>query len=75
MKLARAPHGRLLMTSLFILSHVVMSGCNDDSKTSGTSRAVSEEDQAHLKSKIESYKGGNPKTKGKGKATTPAGTR
>jgi hypothetical protein len=55
------------MVFSLILSHAMMAGCNDDSKTSGTARAVSEEDQAHLKSKIESYKGGSPKAKGKGK--------
>jgi hypothetical protein len=70
MRIAQAPRGRLLLASFFLASHVAMGGCNDDSKTTGTSRVVSEEDQAHLKSKMESYKGGNPNAKAKGKSAT-----
>jgi hypothetical protein len=50
----------------FSLAPFALSGCDDGSRTTGTQREVSPEDQAHLKNKMESYKGGAPKAKGKG---------
>jgi hypothetical protein len=57
------PRGRILLLALFIGSHLSLTGCNDESRTTGTVVEVSEEFQAHTKSKLESYKGGPPKTK------------
>jgi hypothetical protein len=65
MRTACIPRGRFLLVVLFIGFHFPLIGCNDDSKTSGTMVERSEEDKAHLKTKIESYKGGaKSKTKG-----------
>ena len=60
------PRGRILLLVLFIGSHLPLVGCNDDSRTSGTMVEVSEETKAHRKAKVESYKGGAPKSKAKG---------
>ena len=60
---------RTLPAGLFPLCRFrSLSGCDDESKTSGTMVRSARASQAHLKSKIESYKGGSPKAKGKGKA-------
>jgi hypothetical protein len=53
-----------MLLILFICSHFPLIGC-DDGKTSGTMVERSEEDTAHLKSKINAYKGGRPKDPGK----------
>jgi hypothetical protein len=63
MRRARFPHGRILVLLLFISSDLPLIGCDDASKTSGTMVERSEEDTAHLKSKIDSYKGGRAKNK------------
>jgi hypothetical protein len=55
--------GRVLVILLFISSSLGLSGCNDESKTSGTMVQVSEEDKAFLKSKRETYRGGPQKDK------------
>jgi hypothetical protein len=55
--------GRILVLLLFIGSYLGLSGCNDESKTSGTMVQVSEEDKAFLKSKRETYRGGPQKDK------------
>jgi len=65
MRTTRLHFGRILLMIVFVGSHCSLSGCNDDSKTSGTLVERSEEAKAHMKSKIESYKGGPPKAKGK----------
>jgi hypothetical protein len=62
---ARFPRSRFLLLVVFIGSHFPLTGCTDDSRTSGTMVQVSEEDKAHLKSKLEGYKGGPPKAKAK----------
>ncbi len=64
MRHAQRWRGLFLLAS-FLFAVPVLSGCDDGSKTSGTQRQVNEASQAHLKSKIESYKGGSPKAKGK----------
>ncbi len=65
MRGSRFPHGRVLLLLLFIGSHAPLSGCTDNSRTTGTLVEVSEETKAYRKTKIESYKGGAPKSKGK----------
>jgi hypothetical protein len=52
---------------MFICSLLPMTGCNDESRTTGTVVEVSEEFQAHTKSKLGAYKGGP--AKGQAKAT------
>ena len=52
---------RLLVLSVFIGSHTLVIGCNDDSKTSGTQVPENPAAEAYRKTKIESYKGGVPK--------------
>jgi hypothetical protein len=63
MKTACVPRGRILLLVLFIASHLSMTGCNDQSRTTGTVVEVSEEFQAHTESKLDKYKGGPPKAK------------
>ena len=60
------PRKSILLLGLFIGLVLPFLGCNDDSKTSGTMVERSEEAKAHMKTKIESYKGGSPKSRGKG---------
>jgi hypothetical protein len=55
--------GRLILLCLFMSSYLWLSGCTDNSKTSGTMVERGEEAKAHLKAKIGSYKGGPPKYK------------
>jgi hypothetical protein len=60
------PRGRiLLLIIVFIISHLPLLGCSDNSRTTGTQVEVSEETIAHRKARAESYKGGPPKIKGK----------
>jgi hypothetical protein len=70
MKTARLRRGRVLLLSLFIGSHALLVGCNDDSKTSGTQVVESPEAVAHRKSKGEAYKGALIK-----KQANPAGNK
>jgi hypothetical protein len=65
MKSECSPHGRILLLVFFILSIIPLIGCNDNSKATGTMVEVSEETKAYRKSKIDAYKGGPPKSKGK----------
>ena len=65
MRAARFPRGRFLLLIVFIGSHVPLTGCTDESRTSGTMVQVSDEAKANLKSKSERYKGGPPKGKAK----------
>jgi hypothetical protein len=58
----------LVFTLVAIATYLALPGCNDDSKTDGTLVQVSEETIAHRKARAESYKGGPPKTKAKGKS-------
>lgn len=65
MRTARFRGGLILILTLFIGSLVPLTGCNDESRTSGTQVQVSEEAKAQLKAKRESYQGGSPKNKAK----------
>ena len=65
MSKARLRRGRILLLGLFIGSLAASSGCNDDSKTSGTQVVEKPEAEAHRKTKGEAYKGGPPKTQAK----------
>jgi hypothetical protein len=66
MSTARLRRGRILLLGLFIGSLAPLSGCNDDSKTSGTQVVEDPEAIAHRKVKGEAYKGGPPKKPAKG---------
>jgi hypothetical protein len=69
MSWAYFPRGSILVFALVaVTSGLVLPGCSDDSKTSGTMVQVSDETKAHRKSRAESYKGGPPKFKAKGKS-------
>jgi hypothetical protein len=61
MRRPRFPQRRILLLILFVGSDLPLIGCDDGSKTSGTMVERSEEDMAHLKSKIDKYKGGRAK--------------
>ncbi len=65
MKSVCFPRGRIILLFSFVLSTLPAIGCSDNSRTTGTMVEVSEETKAYRKSKIESYKGGAPKSKGK----------
>jgi hypothetical protein len=69
MSRASFPRGSILVFSLVAFAFgLALPGCSDDSKTSGTMVQVSEETQAHRKARAETYKGGPPKAKAKGKS-------
>jgi hypothetical protein len=70
MRTARLRRGRILLLGLFIGSHALLIGCNDDSKTSGTQVPENPEAVAHRKSKADSYKGGPPKKQAKSAVKT-----
>ncbi len=61
MKTGQFLRGRIVLLVLFAGSCLPLTGCNDESRTTGTQVQVSEEAKAHLKSKMETYKGGPPK--------------
>jgi hypothetical protein len=61
MKRESFPRGRALLSLLFIGSHLLVMGCNDNSRTSGTMVEVSDETKAHQAAKRGNYKGGPPK--------------
>jgi hypothetical protein len=63
MRIACIPRRRMLLSMLFIGSHFALSGCTDESKTSGTMVEVSDEAKAFVKSKRENYRGGPQKDK------------
>jgi hypothetical protein len=65
MRRPRFPLGRISVLILFIGSQLFLSGCDDGSKTSGTMVQRSEEDVAHLKSKLDTYKAGRAKDQDK----------
>jgi hypothetical protein len=46
---------------MFIGSHTLITGCNDDSRTSGTQVQEDPEAEAYRKTKVGKYKGGAPK--------------
>jgi hypothetical protein len=56
MRTTRSPHGRFHFLALFIGLQLCLSGCNDESKTSGTMVQVSEEAKQHIQSRREVYK-------------------
>jgi hypothetical protein len=61
MKTAWLRRGRFVLLCMFIGSHMLFAGCNDDSKTSGTQVQEDPEAEAYRKTKIGKYKGGPPK--------------
>jgi hypothetical protein len=65
MRTALLRRGRILLPTLFIGSYLPLTGCTDDSKTSGTMVQVSEEEKEHLKTKRQAYKAARPSTKAK----------
>ncbi len=65
MRTSRFLRRRILLLVLFIGGGLSLIGCGDESRTSGTMVQVSEEAKVHMKSKIDSYKGGPPKSKAK----------
>ncbi len=70
MRTSRFSRGRnLILVLAFIVSHLPLIGCNDDSRTTGTMIEASDEVKAYRKTKGESYKGGPPSKKAK--AATP----
>jgi hypothetical protein len=75
MKTTCLRRGRRLLLALFIGSHLVLSGCNDESKTSGTMVEPSEEAKAQLKGRRNLYKSKTDDLKEKkgqkGKPKTP----
>ena len=56
MKTSYFRRGRPALLALFIGSHLLLSGCNDDSKTSGTMVQPSEEAKAQLEGRRKLYK-------------------
>ncbi len=65
---------RLILLCLFVVSHLLLVGCNDESKTTGTQVQLSDEAKAQLDGRKKLYKSKNDdlkekKTKGKAKST------
>ncbi len=56
MRTTRSPRGRFLLLTIFLGSHLSLSGCGDDSKTSGTMVEVSEQAKKHIGGRREIYK-------------------
>jgi hypothetical protein len=71
MKTTNSRHACILLLFLFIGSHLVLTGCSDDSKTSGTSVTISPEAEKVVERRKAAYKAkANAKTrKGESKAT------
>ena len=68
MSKSRLRRGRILLLGLFVGLPALFSGCNDESKTSGTQVVEKPEAIAHRKAKGEAYKGGAPKKQAQGAA-------
>jgi hypothetical protein len=71
MSRACLPRRRIVLLILFVGYLLPLSGCNDESRTTGTMVRESDETKDYRKSKLEAYKGGPPKAKAK----APAGNR
>ncbi len=75
MKTSYLRRGRGLLLALFTGSHLLLSGCNDESKTSGTMVEPSEEAKAQLEGRRKLYKSKTDDLKEKkgqkGKPKTP----
>jgi hypothetical protein len=56
MRSARFSSGRTLLLLIFIVSHLTLTGCNDDSKTTGTMLKETDEDRARIQAKLAKYK-------------------
>jgi hypothetical protein len=65
MKMHFVHRGKLVLLVIFVASHITLSGCGDDSRTTGTMIQVSAEEKARIKAKAETYKGGPHKKKSK----------
>jgi hypothetical protein len=59
----RFPCGRITLLIMFVMLHVPVIGCNDDSKTSGTMVEVSEEQKKHILGRRETYYQDKAKTR------------
>jgi len=66
MNTSHSRHRRFFLLGLFIGANVLLTGCNDASKTSGTQVVEDPAAVAHRKAKGENYKGGAPKKPAKG---------
>jgi hypothetical protein len=56
MRSARSSLGRTLLLLIFVVSHLTLTGCNDDSRTTGTMLKETDEDRARIQAKIAKYK-------------------
>jgi hypothetical protein len=56
MRSARCLPGRTLLLLIFVVSHLTLTGCNDDSRTTGTMLKETDEDRARIQAKIAKYK-------------------
>lgn len=56
MKTASSLCGRVLLLALFLGSHLSLTGCSDESKTSGTMVQVSDEAKKQIEDRRASYK-------------------
>jgi hypothetical protein len=61
MRTAWLRRGRFVLLCVFIGSHTLFTGCNDDSRTSGTQVQEDPAAEAYRKTKVGNYKGGAPK--------------
>jgi hypothetical protein len=60
MRTAWLRRGRFVLLCMLIGSHAVLTGCTDDSKTSGTQVQEDPAAETYRKTKTGSYKGGAP---------------
>jgi hypothetical protein len=63
MAVRRSTRGGIPLLILFVMSHVPLLGCNDESKTSGTMVQVSEEQKKHIQGRRENYYQDKSKTR------------
>ena len=56
MRSARCSLGRALLLLIFGVSHLTQTGCNDDSRTTGTMLKETDEDRVRMQAKIAKYK-------------------
>jgi hypothetical protein len=75
MRSARFSSGRTLLLLIFVVSHLTLTGCNDDSKTTGTMLKETDEDRARIQAKLAKYKERSEAKIAKKKAATKAKNR
>jgi hypothetical protein len=61
MRTAWLRRGRFVLLCMFIGSHILFAGCNDESRTTGTQVQEDPAAEAYRKTKLGKYKGGAPK--------------